>query len=142
MQCMTVNPAAWYTIIFGGAAHNAFRYGARGPPKFNEQLRLIYKSKAIRCILADIEQNGDCLSDGTLLSIVTMAAHGSRESLKGQDLVKNKSQPSLLTAHDVLGFYMSVDTGWEHLNTLYLLLKKRGGLKTVKMQSVAISMQL
>ncbi len=141
MECIITNPAAWYAFIFGGATHNAFQYGGRELPKFNEQLRLIYKSKAIRRILADIEQDGENLSDGTLMSIVTLAAHGSGESLKGQDSVKIKSQPSLLTAHDV-NFYMSMDTGWEHLNILCSILEKRGGLQTVKIKSVAISMQL
>ena len=141
MESVITSPVAWHTVVFAGATHNAYRYGSRGLSKRNQQLRMLYKNKAISCMLDDVKRNGNDVSDGTLMSMVTLAAHSSDESLRGTDAVKGTKQPSLLTAHDI-DYYSSMDIGWQHLNALYTILDERGGLHTVQLKSVAIAIQL
>ena len=140
MQPVMTSPVAWYAVIFAGATHNAYRHGPQGPPKQNNELRLLYKKKAISCILDDVRQNGDKISDATLLSMITLAAHGTGESLRGSN-AKRQSLPFLSHVHDV-EYYASMDTGWEHLNAVYCLVDKRGGLQTIEVKSLAICIQL
>ncbi|EXJ72114.1 uncharacterized protein A1O5_04618 [Cladophialophora psammophila CBS 110553] len=141
MQSVMYSPVAWYTIIFAGATHNAYQYGGRGTTKQNEQLRLVYKTKAIRSLLDYIQENGDTVSEEALLSMITLASHGSGENLKGHDSYTRQKLPFLSHLHDV-DYYASMDIGMEHLAAVYAIVDRRGGLRTLQRKSLAIVIQV
>ncbi|OCT46327.1 hypothetical protein CLCR_01154 [Cladophialophora carrionii] len=141
MQSVMHSPTAWYTIIYAGATHNAYQYGGRGTTKQNEQLRLVYKTKAIRSLLECIQENGDSVSEEALLSMITLASHGTGESLKGYDSYKRQNLPFLSHLHDV-EYYASMDIGMEHLTAVYAIVDQRGGLRTLRRKSLAIIIQI
>ncbi|KAJ9604789.1 hypothetical protein H2200_010904 [Cladophialophora chaetospira] len=141
MQSVMHSPAAWYTIVYAGATHNAYQYGGRGTTKQNEQLRLMYKTKAIRSLMDYIQENGDKVSEEALLSMITLASHGTGESLKGHDSYKRQNLSFLSHLHDV-EYYVSMDTGMEHLHAVYSIVDQRGGLRALRRKSLAIVIQL
>ncbi|OAP64276.1 hypothetical protein AYL99_00248 [Fonsecaea erecta] len=141
MQSVIHCPITWYTIVFAGATHNAYQYGGRGTTKQNEQLRLAYKTKAIRSLLDYIQQNGDNVSEEALLGITTLASHGTGENLRGHDAYKRQKLPFLSHLHDV-DYYANMDTGMEHLNAVYAIVDRWGGLRTLKRRSLAIVIQV
>ena len=140
MSSVMISPLAFHTVIFAAATHNAYQYGSQGTSRRYERLRLLYKNKAISCMSEELRREGDNVSDATLLSMITLAAHGSGERLKRSNSATKTQQPSLLTAHNV-DYYTSMDTGWEHLTAVRLLIDQRGGLSTIRLRSVAISIQ-
>lgn len=143
MQSVLKSPVAWYAIIFAGATHNAYQHGAYGIPKQNEQLRLFYKTKAIELLLAEINRNGEKVSEETLVSMIVLASHGTGENLDGADSAKHRDLrlPFVPHVHGV-EYYSAMDPGLEHLQALYSLVDKRGGLRTIKLRSLAICIQL
>ncbi|EXJ53924.1 hypothetical protein A1O7_09260 [Cladophialophora yegresii CBS 114405] len=141
MQSVMYSPIAWYTIVFAGATHNAYQYGGRGTTKQNEQLRLVYKTKAISSLLEYIQENSDTVSEEALLSMITLASHGTGENLKGHDAYKRQKLPFLSHLHDV-EYYASMDIGMEHLTAVYSIVDQRGGLLTLRRRSLAIIIQL
>ncbi|KAH0837411.1 hypothetical protein FOPE_05018 [Fonsecaea pedrosoi] len=141
MQSVIHCPVTWYTIVFAGATHNAYQYGDRGTTKQNEQLRLTYKSKAIRSLLDYIQENGDNVSEEALLGIITLASHGTGENLKGHESYKRQTLPFLSHLHDV-DYYANMDTGMEHLNAVYAIVDRWGGLRTLRRKSLAIVIQV
>ncbi|KAJ9609466.1 hypothetical protein H2200_005793 [Cladophialophora chaetospira] len=143
MHSVLKSPQAWYAAIFAGATHDAYQHGVYGVPKQNEQLRLYYKTKAIEAVLADVSQNGDMVSEESLLSMTVLASHGTGERLKGADSAKRRDLrlPFVPHVHGV-EYYSAMDTGTEHLNAIYSLVDKRGGLRTIRTRSLAISIQL
>ncbi|OCT51412.1 hypothetical protein CLCR_08358 [Cladophialophora carrionii] len=143
MQSVMKSPQAWYAVIFAGATHDAYQHGAFGVPKQNEQLRLYYKTRAIEALLEDIGQNGDMVSEETLLSMIVLASHGTGEKLRGADSAKRRDLrlPFVPHVHGV-EYYSAMDTGSEHLNAVYSLVDKRGGLRSIRLRSLAICIQL
>ncbi|EXJ58433.1 hypothetical protein A1O7_05858 [Cladophialophora yegresii CBS 114405] len=143
MQSVMKSPQAWYAVIFAGATHDAYQHGAFGAPKQNEQLRLYYKTKAIEALLEDIAQNADMVSEETLLSMIVLASHGTGEKLRGADSAKRRDLrlPFVPHVHGV-EYYSAMDTGSEHLNAVYSLVDKRGGLRSIRLRSLAICIQL
>ena len=132
---------AWYTIIFAGPTHNAYQHGGCGTTKQNEQLRLLYKTKAIRSLLDYIQENGDNVSEEALLSMITLAFHGTGEILKGHDSYKRQNRPFLSHLHDV-EYYASMDVGIDHLHAVYCIVDGWGGLRMLQRKSLAIVIQL
>ncbi|KIW30994.1 uncharacterized protein PV07_02679 [Cladophialophora immunda] len=141
MQSVIHCPVAWYTIVFAGATHNAYQYGARGTTKQNEQLRLAYKTKAIRSLLEYLQDHGDNVSEETLLGITTLASHGTGENLRGHESYKRQTLPFLSHLHDV-DYYANMDTGMEHLRAVYAIVDRRGGLGKLRRRSLAIVIQV
>jgi hypothetical protein len=143
MQSVMQSPQAWYAVIFAGATHDAYQHGTFGVPKQNEQLRLYYKTKAIEALVEDISKNGDMVGEDTLLSMIVLASHGTGEHLKGSDSAKRRDYrlPFMPHVHGV-EYYSAMDTGTEHLNAVCSLVDKRGGLRTIRQRSLAISIQL
>ena len=141
MGCAMNQPLAWFTVIFAGATHNAFNYGIGCSPKFNNMLRLTYKDKAIRCLIDDISKSDGVASDGMLLSMVTLAAHGNGEVPPRVSLKRSWTTSSLSTAHNV-DYYGGMGTAWAHMNALQTLVARRGGLDRVKLRAAAIAIQL
>jgi hypothetical protein len=142
MQSVMQSKVAWYSVIFAGATHNAYQHGGRGVTKENEQLRLHYKSKALRALMDDIARSGDSVSEQTLLSMITMASHGSGETLRGTNNLKRQDAPFLCQPRHDVDYYAAMDTGLEHINALYAIVDKRGGLRSIKLRSLAICVQL
>ena len=141
MQSVMKNPHCWYAIIYAGATHNAYQRGGYESTKENLHLRLMYKTKAIGSVLDDVKQNGDNISEEALLSMVVLASHGSGDRLKGTKTYRRQQLPFLTHIHDV-EYYASMETGWEHLQAVYTLLDKRGGLHTIQLKSLAICIQM
>jgi hypothetical protein len=143
MQSVMKSPQAWYAVIFAGATHDAYQHGSFGVPKQNEQLRLYYKTKAIEALVEDISQNGEMVSEETLLSMIVLASHGTGEKLKGAESAKRRDLrlPFVPHVHGV-EYYSAMDTGSEHLNAVYSLVDKRGGLRSIRLRSLAICIQL
>ncbi|KIX94733.1 uncharacterized protein Z520_09423 [Fonsecaea multimorphosa CBS 102226] len=141
MTSVIHSPVTWYTIVFAGATHNAYQYGGRGTTKQNEQLRLAYKTKAIRSLLDYIQENGDNVSEEALMGIITLASHGTGEVLKGHDSYKRQTLPFLSHLHDV-DYYASMDTGMEHLNAVYAIVGRWGGLRKLQRRSLAVIIQV
>ena len=141
MGCAMNEPVAWFTVIFAGATHNAFNHGMEYSPKFNNLLRLTYKDKAIRCLIEGISKSDGVASDGMLLSMVTLAAHGKGEVPARISLNKRWTTSSLSRAHDV-DYYGGMETAWAHMDALQTLVARRGGLDRVKLRAAAIAVQL
>lgn len=143
MHSVLRSPQAWYAVVYAGATHDAYQHGVYGVPKQNEQLRLYYKTKAIEALLQDVSQNGDMVSEETLMSMIILASHGTGEHLRGADSAKRRDLrlPFMPHVHGV-EYYSAMETGTEHLNAIYSLVDKRGGLRTIRQRSLIISIQL
>lgn len=141
VQSIMASPVAWHTIVFAGATHMAYKHGAQGTSKRHQQLRLLYKNKAISCMLEEIKRTDGDVSEETLRSMITLAAHGTGESLEGSRNAGKTRLSSMMAAHDC-DYYTSMDCGWQHLNAVYALVDKRGGLPSFHSKSTAMAIQL
>lgn len=128
------SPAAFYTIIFAGATHNAFSRAGVSIPNENKMLRLSYKTQAIKELNREVQNLQGNAPDELLLCIITLAAHGSGEQLNPPTKEENTSP--LATAQNFQYYGMM---RWEtaHLNAIRVLIKQKGGLHTVKMPGLA-----
>ena len=107
-------PVAFYTVVFAAATHHAFHSGQL-MTKQEDLLRMTYKAQAIRA-MAETVKNSECyVSDEIILSVVTLAAHGS------EGWVVNQGSPQdllpLATLQD-FHYYGSMRCEWVHLQAL------------------------
>lgn len=129
------SPAAFWSIIFAGATHNACLRPRVNVPSRDTTLRLSYKTNAIRELNREIHAlRQGVASDELLLAIITMAAHGSGEQL--DPLVPEKKLSPL---EAVQNFQYYGRMRWEpaHLKAIAHLVYQKGGLHAVKMPGLA-----
>ena len=133
-------PVAFYTIVFAAATHCAFRHGGQWIRNSDDFLRLSYKAKAIRLMIEDMKQSHGVVSDEVLLSVVTMAAHGTDpwEITRSED---TENALPLATVQD-FHYYGSMQCEEAHLRALHYLVQQRGGLKEIKLAGVANAIAL
>lgn len=134
-------PATSYTVIYAGATHNAFNYKQSSCPRFNEVLRLTYREKAIKHLKDEIAASKGIVRDEVFLSIIALSAHGYGEIPQDPGLHKSWTASCLGEAHNV-DYYGAMDTAWEHLNALRILVARRGGLGNIKLKAAAHAVQL
>ena len=130
-----------FTVIFAGASHLAYMRKHDGDKVNNTEMRLSFKTQAIRALAEDIRQNNGQVSDEVLLAMITLAAHGSGESPTGAVPDHRHDRKTASKAYYV-GHYSGLETGWAHLRMVYVLLEQRGGLQTIKLQGLAGAIQL
>jgi hypothetical protein len=134
-------PVTWYTVIYAGATHNAFNHNLGYSPRFNEVLRLTYREKAIRHLKDEIAKSNGIVRDEVFLSLVTLSAHGYGDIPKDPSRSKSWTSSCLGHAHNV-DYYGAMETGWEHMNAMRILVAKRGGLHNIKLKAAALAVQL
>jgi hypothetical protein len=134
-------PVTWYTVIYAGATHNAFNYNLGYSPRFNEVLRLTYREKAIRHLKDEIAKSDGVVRDEVFLSLVTLSAHGYGDIPKDPSRHKSWTSSCLGHAHNV-DYYGAMETGWEHMNAMRVLVAKRGGLQNIKLKAAGLAVQL
>ena len=86
--------------------------------KKQDLLRLAYKTRAIRAMAETVKDSGGYVSDEIILSVVTLAAHGS------EGWVVNQGSPHdqlPLAAVQDFHYYGSMRCEWVHLQALYFL---------------------
>ncbi|KAI1629914.1 hypothetical protein EDD37DRAFT_75126 [Exophiala viscosa] len=122
--------AAFYTIVFAGAAHNAFAHTGMAITRENKILRLTYKTHAIKALNNEISSLKGYVSDELLLCMVMLGAHGSGDTLSPRPSRTNES--SLLTAQN---FHFYGHMHWEtaHWDAVKHMVQQRGGLHTVRL---------
>ncbi|KAK4939685.1 hypothetical protein LTR10_020075 [Elasticomyces elasticus] len=122
--------AAFYTIVFAGAAHNAFAHTGMEITRENKILRLTYKTHAIKALNNEISSLKGHVSDELLLSMVMLGAHGSGDTLGPRP--NRTYDSSLLTAQN---FHFYGHMNWEtaHLDAVKHMVQQRGGLHTVRL---------
>jgi hypothetical protein len=134
-------PVTWFTVIYAGATHNAFNYNLGYSPRFNEVLRLTYREKAIRHLKDEIVKSNGIVCDEVFLSLVTLSAHGYGDIPRDPSRSKSWTSSCLGHAHNV-DYYGAMETGWEHMNAMRILVAKRGGLQNIKLRAAALAVQL
>ncbi|KIX97703.1 uncharacterized protein Z520_06481 [Fonsecaea multimorphosa CBS 102226] len=139
MGCAMQSPAAFWTIIFAGATHNAYLQGEADTPSRNRALRLSYKTQAIRELNREIQELQGPASDELLLAIVTLAAHGSGEQLERPPQEENLSA---LQSVQSFQYYARMQKEAAHLKAIVHLVYQKGGLQTVKMPGLANALAL
>ena len=133
-------PVAFYTIVFAAATHCAFRHGVHSISKSDDFLRLSYKAKAIRLMIEEVKASHGVVSDQVLMSVVTMAAHGT-DPWGIAKLEDTGDALPLATIQD-FHYYGSMQCEWAHLRALHYLVQQRGGLKNIKLAGVANAIAL
>lgn len=133
-------PAAYYTVIFAGATHNAFAHVGTEVEHQNKLLRISYKIQAIKELKNAIYKLTGPASDDLLLSVITLAAHGSGDQLCPPPKQIKHSNP-LATAQD-FDYYGSLAWETAHLEGIRLLVEARGGLQTVEAPGIASAIAL
>lgn len=139
-QAMMSSPVAWHANLYGGATHNAYRYAGVTHAKNDKQVRLYHKHRAIKALIDEMSKNNGQVSDATLIGMVTLAAHGSGETLRMKKTIPTR-RPYLFTAQDT-DYYSTNETGWEHLHALQEIVKRRGGLQTIRLQTLQVALQM
>ncbi len=128
------SPAAFWSIIFAGATHNAYLQRGIDAPSRDRTLRLFYKTNAIKELNREIQTLQGAASDELLLAIITMAAHGSGEQL---DPPSKEEALSALEAVQNFQYYGRMHWERAHLIAIAHLVHQKGGLHTVKMPGLA-----
>ncbi|OAP54972.1 hypothetical protein AYL99_10672 [Fonsecaea erecta] len=139
LACAMQSPAAFWSIIFAGATHNAYLQGEADTPSRNRALRLSYKTQAIRELNREIQELQGPASDELLLAIVTLAAHGSGEQLRPPS---QEESLSALQSVQSFQYYARMQKEAAHLNAICHLIYQKGGLHTVKMPGLANALAL
>ncbi|ETN38187.1 uncharacterized protein HMPREF1541_06218 [Cyphellophora europaea CBS 101466] len=126
---LRVSQTSFYTTIFAAATHFALsRVGGEAPHPIS-MLRLEYKDRALRMMMADIKSTGQNMPDEMMHAIFALASYSSAERIlpmPSRDL-KNP----LATSFD-LDVYSRTPVEQAHIRALFQLLKQRGGLRTVQ----------
>ncbi len=125
------SPAAFYTIVYAGAAHNAFAHTGMQVTRENQILRLTYKMHAIKALSQEISRLQSDIPDELLLCMVTLGAHGSGDTLLPRPY--RTADSSLLTAQN-FHYYGHMDWETAHLNAVRILVEQRGGFHTIKQE--------
>ena len=91
-------------------------------------------------MIEDMKQSHGVVSDEVLLSVVTMAAHGTDpwEITKSED---TEHVLPLATIQD-FHYYGNMQCEEAHLRVLHYLVQQRGGLKEIKLAGVANAIAL
>ncbi|OAL33855.1 hypothetical protein AYO20_06866 [Fonsecaea nubica] len=139
LACAMQSRAAFWSIIFAGATHNAYLQGETGTPSRNRTLRLSYKTQAIRELNVEIQELQGPASDELLLAIITLAAHGSGEQLEPPPQGENLSA---LQSVQSFQYYGRMQSEAAHLKAICHLVYQKGGLHTVKMPGLANALAL
>jgi hypothetical protein len=134
LACAMQSPAAFWSIIFAGATHNAYLQRGTDTRSRDRTLRLSYKTNAIRELNREIQALQGEASDELLLAIITLAAHGS-----GEQLDPPSQEENLSTLEAVQNFQYYGRMRWEeaHFKAIAHLVHQRGGMHTVKMPGLA-----
>ncbi|KIW94709.1 uncharacterized protein Z519_04686 [Cladophialophora bantiana CBS 173.52] len=139
LACAMHSPAAFWSIIFAGATHNAYLLGEADAPGRNRALRLSYKTQAIRELNREIQELQGPASDELLLAIITLASHGSGEQLNPPSQEENLSA---LQSVQSFQYYGRMQKETAHLKAICHLVYQKGGLHTVKMPGLANALAL
>ncbi|OAG45406.1 hypothetical protein AYO21_00040 [Fonsecaea monophora] len=139
LACAMQSRAAFWSIIFAGATHNAYIQGETGNPSRNRTLLLSYKTQAIRELNVEIQELQGPVSDELLLAIITLAAHGSGEQLEPPPQGENLSA---LQSVQSFQYYGRMQSEAAHLKAICHLVYQKGGLHTVKMPGLANALAL
>ena len=134
LACAMQSPAAFWSIIFAGATHNAYLQQREDAPSSNRTLRLSYKTAAIKDLNREIQALQGPASDELLLAIITMAAHGSGEHLNRPS---NEEKLSALQSVQNFQYYGRMRRENAHLKAICHLVYQKGGLHTIKMPGLA-----
>ncbi|KIW71987.1 hypothetical protein PV04_00211 [Phialophora macrospora] len=134
LACAIQSPAAFWSIIFAGATHNAYLRRGTDARSRDRTLRLSYKTNAIRELNREIQALQGEASDGLLLAIITMAAHGSDEEL---DPPPQEENLGILEAVQNFQYYGRMRWEEAHFKAIAHLVHQRGGLHTVRMPGLA-----
>lgn len=134
LQCAMHSPAAFYTIVFAGATHNAFAHTGMDVPNHNKMLRLSYKTQAIKELNHEVQALKGHASDELLLCIITLAAHGSGDALT-PPAVEESTSP--LASAQNFQYYGRMTWETAHLKAIRVLIEQKGGLHTIKMPGLA-----
>lgn len=133
------SPAAFYTIVFAGATHNAFAHTGMQITRENQVLRLTYKTHAIKALSQEISCMQTAVSDELLLCMVTLGFHGSGDTLMPRSQAANDSP--LLVAQN-FHFYGHMDWETAHFNAIKVMIKQRGGFHTIEQEFLSNAIAL
>ncbi|KAJ9640592.1 hypothetical protein H2204_003220 [Knufia peltigerae] len=128
------SPAAFYTIVFAGATHNAFAHTGMPVTRENQVLRLTYKTHAIKALNREISSRMHAttsVSDELLLCMVTLGFHGSGDTLMPRSQATDDSP--LLVAQN-FHFYGHMDWEMAHFNAVKVMIRQRGGFHTIEQE--------
>lgn len=80
------------------------------------------------------------ITDGIVISMVTLAAHGSGESVTREIPTKLHSRKRVaLVKSGELEYYGALDPEVEHMQVLYQLIERRGGVHTIRSRTVMMA---
>lgn len=80
------------------------------------------------------------ITDELVISMVTLAAHGSGESVAREIRTKIQSRKTVATLKSrELEYYGALDPEVEHVQVLYQLIQRRGGLHTITSRAVLMA---
>lgn len=83
----------------------------------------------------------DEVSDEILISMVVLSAQGTGDSVRRAKASKVQSRKPLLRAMDA-EYYGALDPELEHLQVLYKLVERRGGIQTIRSRAVQVAIVL
>lgn len=83
------------------------------------------------------------ITDEIVISMVTLAAHGSGDFIAReiQTQLQSRKSIALLTSSE-LQYYGALDSEVEHVQVLYQLIQRRGGVQTIRSRTVLLATAL
>ncbi len=134
MMSAMSSSAVFYSVVFAGTCHNAFLRTDSSPSNASVVLRMSYKTQALRSLIEDISKaTGSDFSEDLLLAIAILAVHDPGENLSAPP----KHMHTPLRQHKDSEFYTSMRWRQEHLQMLYTMLERYGGLHALKLPGLA-----
>ena len=132
-------PVSFYTIVFASATYHSYRNAEKGTVEHDEASRLSYQAQALKLMIDAIKKSNGYASDELLLSVVTLAAHGGSRSVQSMEFKQNNLPWANLPNVD---YYGSMQCELAHLQALYFLVHRRGGLQNIKLSGLANAIAL
>ena len=141
LQCALSSPVAFYSLFYAASQHlNYLQHGADSSD-LAPTLRLAYKTKAITLINRELSKlQGQPLSDGLLISILSLGAHGNKPVM--QYVTDTGHNQSPLAFAQMLDFYGHIDQEQAHMSALRRLLAHNKGVAGIQLPGLVGALQL
>lgn len=138
---LKVSQTSFYTVIYAAATHYALsRVGHEASPA-NQMLRLNYKDRALKMMIADIKNRGQDISMENLAAMFAMSAYGKGASLNIPPMKARDMKNPLAVTFD-LDVYSRIPAEMAHFRALSQSLIGKGGLASIARPGFAVVVSL
>lgn len=133
--------ATFYTVVFAAATHWSYAHIGSEVPEKNRSFRLHYKGLALEELRKEVASLKTYASEQLLMCIITLAAHGTGETLNPPSIEENKMTSPLCKVQD-FDYYTAMQWETAHLQAVRQLINARGGLVTIQTPGLANAIAL